>query len=382
MALYRAEEEESESNGEKAREQLPDLPEGARLKLHAWNPNSISPSPRRVFRKRPGEGARRERDRASEHLCRHPFHHPRQGIRGDAAGYFRPSELGFIVNDLLVMSFPDVFDVEFTARMEENLDRVESEKANSLDILTSSTNRSERISTRRPRKMVSIKGVGVETGLKCPECGHTLHIKIGKNGHFLACSGYPTCKYSSDYTRDEKGQVHPVVPPADEATDKVCAKCGKPMVLKRGPFGDFLACSGFPECKNTQSLSVNGSAKSIRRQMPPGRLQRDLLEKTSKRGKVFYGCNRYPGLQLRHMGQAGSARLPGLRRQILSGAHHQKARHPAILSEPGLRLQRSDRINVSALKRFSRFKKSSFFFKCASDSNAGNAPNTTNTENA
>jgi DNA topoisomerase-1 len=295
MALYRAEEEESESNGEKAREQLPDLPEGARLKLHRLEPKQhfTQPPPRfseaSLVKELEENGIGRPstyaailstiRDKGYVEMLR---------------GYFRPSELGFIVNDLLVMSFPDVFDVEFTARMEENLDRVESEKANSLDILTQFYEPFRKDLDTAAEKMVSIKGVGVETGLKCPECGHTLHIKIGKNGHFLACSGYPTCKYSSDYTRDEKGQVHPVVPPADEATDKVCAKCGKPMVLKRGPFGDFLACSGFPECKNTQSLSVNGSAKSIGVKCPQDGCSGDLLEKTSKRGKVFYGCNRYP----------------------------------------------------------------------------------------
>jgi len=295
MALYRAEEEESESNGEKAREQLPDLPEGARLKLHRIEPKQhfTQPPPRfseaSLVKELEENGIGRPstyaailstiRDKGYVEMLR---------------GYFRPSELGFIVNDLLVMSFPDVFDVEFTARMEENLDRVESEKANSLDILTQFYTPFKKDLDTAAEKMVSIKGVGVETGLKCQECGHTLHIKIGKNGHFLACSGYPACKYSSDYTRDEKGHIQPVVPPADEATDKVCTKCGKPMVLKRGPFGDFLACSGFPECKNTQSLSVNGSAKSIGVPCPQDGCSGDLLEKTSKRGKVFYGCNRYP----------------------------------------------------------------------------------------
>lgn len=295
MALYRAEEEESESNGEKAREQLPDLPEGARLKLHRLEPKQhfTQPPPRfseaSLVKELEENGIGRPstyaailstiRDKGYVEMLR---------------GYFRPSELGFIVNDLLVMSFPDVFDVEFTARMEENLDRVESEKANSLDILTQFYTPFKKDLDTAAEKMVSIKGVGVETGLKCQECGHTLHIKIGKNGHFLACSGYPACTYSSDYTRDEKGHIQPVVPPADETTDKVCTKCGKPMVLKRGPFGDFLACSGFPECKNTQSLSVNGSAKSIGVPCPQDGCSGDLLEKTSKRGKVFYGCNRYP----------------------------------------------------------------------------------------
>ncbi|MGE5258472.1 MAG: type I DNA topoisomerase [Hyphomicrobiales bacterium] len=295
MALYRADEEDADPNGEKSREQLPDLPEGARLKLHRLEPKQhfTQPPPRfseaSLVKELEENGIGRPstyaailstiRDKGYVDLLR---------------GYFRPSELGFIVNDLLVMSFPDVFDVEFTARMEENLDQVESDKANSLDILTQFYQPFQKDLDTAAQKMVSIKGVGVATELKCPDCGKTLHIKIGKNGHFLACSGYPKCTYSSDYTRDDKGHIQPVTPPVDEATDKICEKCGKPMVLKRGPYGDFLACSGFPDCKNTQSLSVNGSAKSIGVKCPQDGCGGELLEKTSKRGKVFYGCNRYP----------------------------------------------------------------------------------------
>jgi DNA topoisomerase-1 len=295
MALYRVEEEEADSNGEKNKEQLPDLPEGARLKLHRLEPKQhfTQPPPRfseaSLVKELEENGIGRPstyaailstiRDKGYVEMLR---------------GYFRPSELGFIVNDLLVMSFPDVFDVEFTARMEENLDQVESDKANSTDILTQFYQPFRKDLDTAAQKMVSIKGVGVATELKCPDCGKTLHIKIGKNGHFLACSGYPACTYSSDYTRDDKGHIQPVTPLVDEATDKVCEKCGKPMVLKRGPYGDFLACSGFPDCKNTHSLSVNGSAKSIDVKCPQDGCSGELLAKTSKRGKVFYGCNRYP----------------------------------------------------------------------------------------
>jgi DNA topoisomerase-1 len=88
-----------------------------------------------------------------------------------------------------------------------------------------------------------------------------LRIKMGKNGHFLACSGYPECTYSSDYERDEKGIIAPVAPVQSEATDKVCDLCGKPMVVKRGRYGDFLACTGYPECKHTQSLNGGPNAK-------------------------------------------------------------------------------------------------------------------------
>ena len=295
MALYRAEEDDGDGNGDKAREQLPELKEGQRLTLHRLEPKQhfTQPPPRFSEASLVKELEENGIGRPSTYAAILSTIRDK-GYVDWVKGYFRPSELGFIVNDLLVMSFPDIFDVEFTARMEENLDQVEAEKANSLDLLTRFYTPFRKDLDRAAEGMVSIKGVGVATELKCPECGHTLHVKIGKNGHFLACSGYPECKYSRDYTRDEKGNIQPVEPLADEPTDKRCEKCGRPMVLKRGPFGDFFACSGYPECRNTQSRTQNGNGKSTGVKCPQDGCTGELLEKTSKRGKTFYGCNRYP----------------------------------------------------------------------------------------
>ena len=208
--------------------------------------------------------------------------------------YFRPSELGFIVNDLLVQNFPEVFDVEFTARMEENLDQVESEKINLQQVLSGFYKPFKKDLDSAAEGMLSVKGVGMPTELNCPDCQKPLRIKVGKNGHFLACSGYPECTYSSDYTRDEKGHIQAVKPLEEEVTDKNCEKCGMPMVVKRGRYGDFLACSGYPECKNTQSLNSNGSGKAIGVSCPQKGCTGEVVERSSKRGKLFYGCNRFP----------------------------------------------------------------------------------------
>ncbi len=295
MALYRPEEDNGEANGEKARDQLPDLKEGQALALQRLEPKQhfTQPPPRfseaSLVKELEENGIGRPstyaailstiRDKGYVDLVR---------------GYFRPSELGFIVNDLLVMSFPDVFDVEFTAKMETHLDLVESDQLNSQEVLSQFYTPFRKDLDKAAEKMVSIKGVGFPTDLACPACGKRLHIKIGKNGHFLACSGYPACTHSSDYTRDEKGHIQPVTPPPEEVTDKVCEKCGRPMVLKKGRYGDFLACSGFPECKNTQSLSSNGAGKGTGVACPEAGCTGEIVEKSSKRGKVFYGCNRYP----------------------------------------------------------------------------------------
>jgi DNA topoisomerase-1 len=210
-------------------------------------------------------------------------------------GYFHPSELGFIVNDLLVQNFPEVFGVEFTARMEDNLDRVETAEVDAIAVLQNFYGPFRSKLEIADQEMLSVKGVGIPTGLVCPQCQKMeLHIKVGKNGHFLACSGYPDCTYSRDYERDDKGRIQPVELNHDAATDKVCPLCSKPLVAKRGKYGEFLACSGYPDCKHTESVNGGGSGKPIGMHCPEKGCNGEIVEKRSKRGKVFFGCSSYP----------------------------------------------------------------------------------------
>jgi DNA topoisomerase I len=210
------------------------------------------------------------------------------------SGYFKPSELGFIVNDLLVQNFPDLINVDFTAKMEDDLDKIETEKIQSLDVLSRFYNPFKKELDKALNEMASIKGVGAPTGLSCPKCGGAIFIKVGKNGPFLACSRYPECTYTADYSRDEKGAIQPVASANNEITDQHCVKCNRPMVFRRGKFGDFLACSGYPECKSTQSMNVNGLGKTTGVLCPEKDCAGEIVEKQSKRGKIFYACNRYP----------------------------------------------------------------------------------------
>ncbi len=137
---------------------------------------------------------------------------------------FKPTELGFIVNDLLIDNFPEILDVEFTARLENDLDRVEQSEVEALTLLRQFYTPFSKKLEEAGESMLSVKGVGMPTNLTCPKCKKMpLRIKMGKNGHFLACSGYPDCTYSSDYERDEKGSRCPCCTGSKRANrQKVC----------------------------------------------------------------------------------------------------------------------------------------------------------------
>ncbi|MBU0544285.1 MAG: type I DNA topoisomerase [Proteobacteria bacterium] len=292
MSLYMSADEETDDEKKKM---LPDIYEGMLLKLNKLDPKQhfTLPPPRfseaSLVKELEENGIGRPSTYATILSTIRE-----KGYVDFLKGYFKPSELGFIVNDLLTESFPTIFNVDFTAKMEDDLDRIEGMDAKALDVLSLFYKSFKNELDKAAEEMLSVKGVGFPTGLKCPECGNELKIKVGKNGHFLACSGYPECSYSRDYQRDEKGVILPVSLLSVEATDRVCGKCNKPMVLKRGKYGDFFACSGYPECRNTLSANPNGRTQSTGIKCPENNCSGEILEKKSKRGKVFFGCSRYP----------------------------------------------------------------------------------------
>jgi DNA topoisomerase-1 len=295
MALYMSVDDEIESENERKKEGLPELSVDMQLKLNKLDPKQhfTQPPPRFSEASLVKELEENGIGRPSTYAAILSTIRDK-GYVELTKGYFRPNELGFIVNDLLVENFPEVLDVEFTAKMEDDLDRVESAEIGSLEILTRFYSPFKKQLDAASEGMLSIKGIGFPTGLQCPECGKALHIKVGKNGHFLACCGYPDCRYSRNYTRNEKGMIQPVEPSAEEATGEECEKCGKPMIKKHGRFGEFLACSGYPDCKNTRSLNSSGTGKLTGVNCPQKSCDGDLVERRSKRGKIFYGCSRFP----------------------------------------------------------------------------------------
>ncbi len=181
--------------------------------------------------------------------------------------------------------------------MEEDLDKVETNDIEFTKVLKQFYGPFEKKLETAKTDMLSIKGVGAETELTCPDCKkEKLHIKVGRNGHFLACNGYPDCSYSRNYTRDEKGIIHPVEPSHEIAEGKFCEKCGSQLVIRQGRYGEFLACSGYPNCKNTISVHMldNGNSQKIGVKCSEKGCDGEIVERKSKRGKLFFGCNNYP----------------------------------------------------------------------------------------
>lgn len=211
-------------------------------------------------------------------------------------GYFRPTELGLIVNDLLIKGFPDILDVAFTAQMEDNLDRIEDGTTDSRRVLEDFYVSFRQNLEKAEEQMESVKGNGLSVDQQCPVCNRPMKIKIGKNGPFLACSGYPQCSFTQNYTRDEKGNIVATQPREDIPTDETCEKCGSTMVQKQGRFGPFLACSAYPACKNTRSLNNDDKRKAeptgVR--CPEKGCSGELVSRRTRRGKPFFGCSRYP----------------------------------------------------------------------------------------
>jgi DNA topoisomerase-1 len=207
-----------------------------------------------------------------------------RGYAEKREGRLAPTELGVVVNGLLVKSFPDILNADFTAQMEERLDLVEEGTADWIQLLRDFYAPFERDLSRAKVEMRDLRREEEPTEEVCEKCGKPMVIKWGRNGYFLACSGYPECRNTKEYTRNPDGTL--TVLPTTRPSDQTCPTCGSAMVIRRGRFGEFLACSRYPECKTTSPVSLGVACPR------PG-CGGYLTEKRSKRGKVFYGCSNY-----------------------------------------------------------------------------------------
>ncbi|MFH0809209.1 MAG: type I DNA topoisomerase [Pseudomonadota bacterium] len=205
-------------------------------------------------------------------------------------GVLQPTELGLVVNDLLVENFPELLDISFTAHMEDLLDRIEEGDANWVKTLEDFYGPFQEHLERARQAMREVKRSGVATDISCEACGKPMAIKWGKSGEFLACSGYPECTCTRDFHRDEKGVIKLV---ERTVTKETCDKCGREMTVKRSRFGEFLACSGYPECRNTKPVS-DGAVESAAVQENCEKCGASLVTKRSRFGGRFLACSNYP----------------------------------------------------------------------------------------
>ncbi len=256
-------------------------------------------------------------------------------------GRFYPTELGFVTNDLLVANFADIFDVEYTARMEEELDEIEEGNLAWTEAMREFYSKFEKDLKLAKKNMRDVKREERPTDEVCEKCGKPMVIKWGRHGSFLACSGYPDCKNTRELTKEiaasngaEGASVEADLP---DVSDEFCENCGKPMVLKRGRFGAFLACSGYPDCRTTKKIVTHKGTKKVVADIPldehcprcgnrlvikhgrygeftacsnypkckfvkqktvglacPECGEGEIAERKSRYGRVFYGCTRYP----------------------------------------------------------------------------------------
>lgn len=192
--------------------------------------------------------------------------------------YFHATELGQTVNRLLVLNFPHIFDVTFTAKMEEDLDRIESGANDWVDVVDEFYVPFRQALDQANEKRHELKQSTMEmTDTTCEQCGLKMVIKWGRNGRFMACSGFPQCRNTKPIENGEAPQV----------TDEVCEQCGAKMVVRSGRFGRFLSCSAYPKCNFTKPISIGVAC-------PEEGCSGFLTERRTKKGRTFYGCSRYP----------------------------------------------------------------------------------------
>lgn len=191
---------------------------------------------------------------------------------------FTPTELGMVVNDLLVERFTELMDIGFTAKMEKKLDNIEDGKTKWVKVVKDFYKPFHKELTAALQIPGKVKPQDIPTEEVCEKCGLPMVIRWGRHGRFMACSGFPKCKNAKPLEQ-EGAPAEPV------KTDEQCPKCGANMVIKSGRFGKFLACSKYPECKTTKPLSTGLKCPED---------NGDIVERRSKKGKLFWSCSHYP----------------------------------------------------------------------------------------
>ncbi len=198
---------------------------------------------------------------------------------------FNPTDLGIVVNDFLVERFPELMDVDFTAKMEDELDHIEEGKLKWMEVVQDFYTPFSNDLAEVEKTKGKIKPQDIPTDITCEKCGLPMVIRWGRHGRFLACSGFPQCKNTKPLLAESTEHNKQGSEKITQETGERCEKCGSPMRIKVGRYGKFLACSRYPECKNTKPLSTG-----LKCPQDGG----DIVERRFKRGKPFWSCGNYP----------------------------------------------------------------------------------------
>jgi DNA topoisomerase I len=268
---------------------LPDLRKGDALKLLSMDPRQhfTQPPPRYTQASLIKELDEKGIGRPSTYAAIISNILDREYVLQTEGRSLAPTDLGFLVTDLLVESFPDILNVEFTAGMEDELDKIEDGKEKWTKAMKRFYTPFSRDLKKAEKEMRDVKRQEVPTDIACEKCGAMMVIKWGRNGEFLACPQYPECKNTKNFKRSDGGEIAIA---AEEEVNETCEQCGRPMLLRWGKFGKFLGCSGYPECKNIQPLEKPADIGVKCPECKEG----NLKERKSRWGKFFYGCDRYP----------------------------------------------------------------------------------------
>jgi DNA topoisomerase-1 len=332
LRIYEEGKDQKDEEDEELRHKLPQVSEGETLKFRDIKPEQhfTEPPPRyneaTLVKKLEADGV----GRPSTYASILSTIQEREYVVKEG-GKFKPTELGMVVTDLLLESFSDIFEVKYTARMEEELDEIEEGKLDWREAMADFYGRFEKDLKSAEENMTDIKRMEEPTDLLCEKCGKPLVIKWGKHGRFIACTGYPECTNTREVPAEpQSGDSADLTEQGDE---EYCQNCGRTMVLKKGRFGQFYACTGYPDCKTTRPIGGTQKKADVPLDekcpqcgnnliMKYGRFgeftacsnyptckyvkqktigvkcpecsEGEVVERRSKRGKTFYGCSRYP----------------------------------------------------------------------------------------
>ena len=337
LRVYEESKEGKDEEDEELKHKLPALEAGQKLTLKELKPEQhfTEPPPRYNEASLVKELEERGIGRPSTYSAILSTIQERQYVQ-KLGGKFTPTEIGLVVTDLLVENFRDIFDVAYTAGLEEKLDEIEEGKEKWTDTLAEFYKKFTKDLKYAEKHMENIKRMEKPTDEKCERCGSPLVIKWGRHGSFYACSTYDkedpnTCTFTKE---------NPInLPDLDSADvqettqEEYCENCGRVMVLKRGRFGQFMACTGYPDCKTTRRLDQGKKVPDIPLDEPcpkcgrnmmirhgrygeftacsgypeckyvkqnfigvkcPECKEGDLVEKRARKGNTFYGCGNYP----------------------------------------------------------------------------------------